>query len=486
MSRLLPSKNVVLLGGVLLLGVAARMYGERAYASATRFDFHPPRDVDDAETWATICIAAVVGSLIGAALGYRLNRVTAAIMGPVGAAVATAHYSSILGGILGAPVGLLVAWLGSRRLVIVTATTAAATITGVCGGAAVGALSIGPVEPVAVVATILLVIGAVAVLNVLASKRFSSGGEGKPWRRGAGLLALATITLTSAIMSVPLGITLDSRYWLQSRGVSSYMEFRPLDVRCFTYGFGQPGGWDDARRFRADDLQKLCRFDGMVDLRLIDADDDSLDLMDHWSGLRYLGLSETHITDSGIPHLTALRWLSGLDLSGTRVSGATFAQLPPSLTNLRLARSAVTDESLKHLAKLPWLDALHFTDTRIGDAGVANLAGAIRLQSLDVSGTQVTDAALASIARNHPSVQRIELRRTRITAAGLAHLTASPKLYALVLRDCTIGDEAIEALIRCRSLRTLDLIGTRVTPAGVDHLRDALPDCFVYRGEDQP
>jgi hypothetical protein len=127
-----------------------------------------------------------------------------------------------------------------------------------------------------------------------------------------------------------------------------------------------------------------------------------------------------------------------------------------------------------------------FTDTGVGDAGVANLAGMRVLQNLDLSGTNLSDAALASLARNHPSLQWLELRRTRITTAGLAHLAKLPRLLDLDLSDCPIDDDAIPALIGCRSLRMLQLPGTKLTPSGVAHLREALPSCTVDSGEYQP
>jgi hypothetical protein len=55
MQPLAPSKNVVLLAGVLFLGAAARYYGEQAYPSATQIELRSPRNIDDAETVITIC-----------------------------------------------------------------------------------------------------------------------------------------------------------------------------------------------------------------------------------------------------------------------------------------------------------------------------------------------------------------------------------------------------------------------------------------------
>lgn len=480
-SRLVPPRNVLLLGGVLVLGVAARYYGDRTYTSAANFDLRVPRDTNDAETLVVVCLAALAGSLIGALLGHRLNRVTAAIMGMVGGAVATAQYSSILGGVLGAPIGLLVAWLGPRRVMIVMLACVVSAGLGICGGAVAGAISPGPVEPVTLCAIVLLIIGATVGVNVFVARRLRGDSIASPWRRIAGRLALAMTTLSVAVGGMPLGVTLESLAWLHSIKSGHGTLLRPLDAATFTRGFCTITGWGPPSVFRASDLRKLRRFDGIITFRFYRADvgDDSLKLLGEWPKLQYLDLSETRVTDRGVRDLRGLRLLGDLNLNGTQVTGDCISQLPPTLGGLQLAGTAITDASLAKLAPLPLNWYLNLCDTAIGNSGVANLRGLRGLQFLYLSGTRITDAALATLAKNQKRLAHLELSGTAITSAGLAHLARLPVLEKLDLSDCAIDDDAIDELVRCKSLYVLKLTGTKITPAGIARLRKALPNCHV-------
>lgn len=480
-SRLVPPRNVLLLGGVLVLGVAARYYGDRTYTSAANFDLRVPRDTNDAETLVVVCLAALAGSLIGALLGHRLNRVTAAIMGMVGGAVATAQYSSILGGVLGAPLGLLVAWLGPRQTAIAVLTCVVPAGFGVCGGAVAGAISPGPVEPVTLCAIVLLVVGATVGVNVFVVRRFPGDSKASSWRRIASRSALAMMTLSVAVGGIPLGVTLESLAWLHSIKSGHGTLLRPLDAASFTRGFCTLTGWGPPNTFRASDLRKLRRFDGitMFSFNRADIRDESLRLFREWPSVLYLDLSETDVTDRGVRDLRGLRFLRDLNLNGTHVTGDCFSQLPPALWTLGLAGTAISDASLAKLAALPTAFRLDLSDTRIGDAGVSNVRGLRVLQWLDLSGTRVTDAALATLAKNQTRLSHLELRGTAITSAGLAHLASLPLLGTLDLSDCALADDAIDELVRCKSLYVLKLTGTKITPAGIARLRKALPNCHV-------
>ncbi|HET6879606.1 MAG TPA: hypothetical protein VFI31_05615 [Pirellulales bacterium] len=520
MSRPISSRNAALFVSVLLLGVAVRLYGAIVYASDANFDFRDPQDIAAAKTWATILIMALAGSLIGAAVGYRWNRTTAALMGPVGAAVAAAHYSWLLGAFLGIPAGLLTAWLGPRRLAIITLACVVAVTIGLASGYALGAVYNAPVHPLAFLAALLCDVAALAVIsrlkngnwvqaarlnaasqaccrvpvpvflqsaiNVLLAKPFPLDGEASGLRRIASRFALPAMTLLAVIVCIPLGITLESVAWLRRVDRKSQPELRRLNVGCLTRGLCQFDTWNASREFRPSDLRKLRRFDGIRYFRLNrgDFDDDSLALLSEWPRLELLDWNS--VADRRTRRTGGLHWSSAVDLIHTRVTGATFAKLPPSLTDLWLIGTPVTDESLQHLSRLSALESLYLADTHIGDAGVANLAGSSALRFLDLSGTKVTDAALASLARNNRSLASLELRSTSITGTGLANLADLPKLTILDLRDCRLlDDDAIQALARCPSLGSIGLSGTKVTPAGVTRLRAAMSWCLIEYGQDQ-
>ena len=375
MLRFAPSKNVVLLGGVLLLGLAARYYGEGAYRSAANFELRPPSDMGDIRAWATIGALAIVGSLVGAAIGYRLNRTSAVIMGSVGAAVATAHYSSLVGGALGVPVGLLLGWLGPRRTTVAIVLCVLAIAAGACAGALAGAVAPGPLEAAHLVLAVLSVLGAVVGLNMLAARFVRLRGIVPRWRRVVGSSALGFVMFVVALFGIPIGITMESIARLRKISADYSMELQAFDESWFTRGIAEVV--ECAPRGLADrGLQTLARFQRLAELNLYGTgiDDESLALLHQWPRLWRLDLMETRVTDEGVKHVATLKWLRDLSLRDTGVCGATLDLLPPGIEALELAGTAVADASLKRLAGLP-LSQLTLDDTHIGDAGVANLAG---------------------------------------------------------------------------------------------------------------
>jgi hypothetical protein len=59
------------------------------------------------------------------------------------------------------------------------------------------------------------------------------------------------------------------------------------------------------------------------------------------------------------------------------------------------------------------------------------------------------------------------------------HLERLP-LQVLGLEGCpTIDDKSVPALSRLKGLRTLAVRQTKITPAGFEHLKKALPKCRI-------
>jgi hypothetical protein len=86
------------------------------------------------------------------------------------------------------------------------------------------------------------------------------------------------------------------------------------------------------------------------------------------------------------------------------------------------------------LEELPRLEGLHLhLSPSVSEVDLTRLAGRVELAYLSINSVSVTDA-------------------------GLAHLAELPRL---------------------RRLRRLDIRGTRVTMAGVERLRQALPECRI-------
>ena len=118
----------------------------------------------------------------------------------------------------------------------------------------------------------------------------------------------------------------------------------------------------------------------------------------------------------------------------------------------------MTDAGLEHLSRCTGLEHLYLGPgpMNVKGPGLKHLEGLLRLESLALQGTWVTDEGLKPL-KNFKQLQLLILSNTTVTDAGLDHLK------------------------QISSLRTLMLTGTKVTDAGVKKFKDALPTCDVQR-----
>ena len=92
------------------------------------------------------------------------------------------------------------------------------------------------------------------------------------------------------------------------------------------------------------------------------------------------------------------------------------------LRSLNLGGTDVTDAGLAHLRGLEKLSSLDLRVTVVTDAGLARLASLKGLESLNLSATKVSDAGLAHL-KGLATLHSLNLNGTGVTDAGLVHLT---------------------------------------------------------------
>ena len=86
------------------------------------------------------------------------------------------------------------------------------------------------------------------------------------------------------------------------------------------------------------------------------------------------------------------------------------------------------------MAGLNSLQSLDLSGTGVTDAGLRQLAGLNSLQSLYLGSTQVTDAGLKDLVGLR-SLRSLSLGNTKVTDAGVAELNRSPRLCDRALMD---------------------------------------------------
>ena len=203
--------------------------------------------------------------------------------------------------------------------------------------------------------------------------------------------------------------------------------------------------------------------------------------------LRYAEL----ITDEGISALKTWKHLKRLDIEGTKVTDSALQHLSvlSTLEALNIGYVLVTDAGLEALTSLTHLKELTLGGNKLTDRGLQPLRELPGLTFLDLGGAQRTDSGLWSVSVTQPGLEAIatlkELRHLRlegtlISARGLETIKGLARLDILDLHDCArIGDDAIPILTAMQTLHSVDLTGTKVSPAGLEKLRRAKPECRV-------
>jgi len=102
------------------------------------------------------------------------------------------------------------------------------------------------------------------------------------------------------------------------------------------------------------------------------------------------------------------------------------------------------------------------------------LAAITDLQVVSLSGDKVTDAWLEHLTAI-PALRSLKLKKTKVTAAGIARLKEFKELYVLDFLYFPVDDEAIQLLAGMRQLSIIRLYGTKVSKEGAAKLAAELP-----------
>jgi hypothetical protein len=205
-----------------------------------------------------------------------------------------------------------------------------------------------------------------------------------------------------------------------------------------------------------------------------------------------IGYSE-HITDIGMSVIKDWKRLKRLDVSGTQVADATLTLLGSltAMESLDVAGSEVTDAGIQELLPLSNLKHLGLGRSQFGADACEVLGQMDNLQSLDLSGPRGRNNRRPGGERIPKEVidavaQLSDLRILRVghspadSAALQVWGSSLKKLERLGLENCArIDDNAVAGIEGWRSLKQVDLQGTRVTQGQIERLRRNRPDLKV-------
>ena len=210
------------------------------------------------------------------------------------------------------------------------------------------------------------------------------------------------------------------------------------------------------------------------------ADDELLAKLKTLPKLRELDIEATKmITPAGLAHLAELPALEKLNLYEVNSDGDGLGNdaMPivsriKTLRDLRISYCSLTDVGLSALEGMTQLTALNLSHNRLTDAGMKSLAGLTNLQSLDVSDfpstmsdMRITDEGMKQLS------QLKELRELSIGGLKISGQTlAFPHLQSLNLSGNLVTDAALDSIVQCRELRQLGLQYTGISDEGMKRI----------------
>lgn len=240
------------------------------------------------------------------------------------------------------------------------------------------------------------------------------------------------------------------------------------------------------------------------------------------TNLRKLRLNATTISDRGLAALAGMKQLQELSLAGTLVRN--LAPLPESLVSLDLSNLNLSGQAFDNLVSLPnlrrlnlaytdlklrpmpQLQALDLTGTDVDDAMLLTLAQMPELEELLISHGRFTEKGFAALApltklrrleavrtrlagnaaetlKQFTKLERLNLDYTGVNDAVIAQLTALP-LVQLKLDSANVSDASVEHLAAMRTLRELNLYHTTIGETAHDKLKQALPQTKIVWDRD--
>lgn len=145
-------------------------------------------------------------------------------------------------------------------------------------------------------------------------------------------------------------------------------------------------------------------------------------------------------------------------------------------------KSAPLKSSLAGLNGLPRLSRLRIVTAVFIDSDLMLLRGLSRLEHLEIVDGSLTNEGLLCISTQMPSLKTLELSRTtlgtclnRIDSKGIQYLATLKYLEKLDISGSEISAAAIDDIAKIASLRELVIGGKPLSPSNLDEIRRKLP-----------
>ena len=130
----------------------------------------------------------------------------------------------------------------------------------------------------------------------------------------------------------------------------------------------------------------------------------------------------------------------------------------------------ISDDALRSLKYLKGLEALILAHTKVTDAGMEHITALVNLRMLDVGDTKVSDDGMKVIG-GLPELRTLCVDNTQITDDGLKYLNALVNLTILYVGDTQVSDDGMKLIGGLPELLILRVDNTQITDEGLKYLK---------------
>lgn len=164
----------------------------------------------------------------------------------------------------------------------------------------------------------------------------------------------------------------------------------------------------------------------------------------------------TYFADDSLVHLLALKELESLNV--------------PRL---------IGDQGLAYVRQLPSLKKLYMSDANVNDASMQVLGPLNNLETLVLSGTNVTNNFMSTLSANYPNILILNIGGTAINDAGLAYLQGNGYMENLILSRGNFTDASIPVIMSMGGLKLISVEFTQISAQGREQLRARFPNATI-------
>jgi formylglycine-generating enzyme required for sulfatase activity len=153
----------------------------------------------------------------------------------------------------------------------------------------------------------------------------------------------------------------------------------------------------------------------------------------------------------------------------------------PGLSAIRIGGYGNSD-NLKYLAEMPAIRTLSLIGRWFEDKHLAHIKDMRNLEMLGLEESGLDGSGLSSL-QNLKNLKVLYFRASQhMGDYGLKHISQLPLLESVMCQGVALTDAGLRQLEVLKTLKQIDLTGTKVTLHGMTRFKQALPDCKIKLG----